>query len=517
MAKEDEGKFKDAFTLFDKNGDGTLEFDEFLALLRLGDENFAEDEARTLFGICDKDKNGHIDFQEFVEYLCSESPTTQQKEFKELVNAQIAEEEDEDPEAAAEEEAKTIVLSKSLALRTDASKALKESGGDWRKLTWRERLEAILALEESLEEEEVVKPGHSHLAHMRTQPDLTHTKLNDRSGPLSQEVEMKHAASISPADVKKPKTKPLAEKSQEELVDYSIHKYDLTFAGRDPDAVETLVNFKEHLKTAGDPMELVHVTKYIAKGTAGWVFLAEYKSSGSVVAMKLIRMTQAISGIKEWYVSKLLRDAGVKNVVYTAEKVCVLSRELAPPIIEEELRNAGPVPFYVCLLQDFMNGGTLEGLVEKGKMTPRMMFKALEDVASTLAVMHSKSVYHKDVKPENVLVDMHHDSVVAAKLCDFGSAEISGNAKDNSADDIRRFGVTLFSLATGEGWTKNRLIREKHENLIKRLAEAVKTKEPKEIMSDLPEALEQILSGKLTMAQVAEMMAVFTEALNEIK
>merc|ERR1712012_827759 len=105
------------------------------------------------------------------------------------------------------------------------------------------------------------------------------------------------------------------------------------------------------------------------------------------------------------------------------------------------------------------NGGTLEGLAKDGQLTPPMMFQALHEVAQTLAIMHSQGVQHRDVKPENVLVSMEGGTITAAKLCDFGSAEI-GDRPQSRADDVRRFGVMLFSVAMGEPWTENRLIHE---------------------------------------------------------
>lgn len=522
-----DAKLKDAFKDSDLNGDGLLSFDEFFELLKTGDPEFPEDEAETLFKAADKDASGAIDFNEFVDYIFDN------KDFGCFVESRQGSKRPAD--ADEEEDAKKLVLGVCVQVRNAASKAIRKEGGDWSKLTWKQRLEVVREREKSgvaadiqlnhakttkvlkFEEPEVdmddeKKPSsHPTFAHAKTTP-LIHAEEDDQKQPDSVKRDLSDSVGISSSkSVSSRKSgvsaaaMAIAEKTQEELVDYSIHKYDLNFAGRDPDATQTLLKFKEGLKTAGGPEEIVDIQKYIAKGTAGWVFLAERKSSGSQVAMKLIRMTQALSGVKEWYISKVLRRAGVKNIVYTDEMVCVLARDDAPPIIEEQLIDAGPVPYYMCLLQDFMNGGTLEGLAEKNKLPPRTMFAALEDVATTLSVMHEKSIHHKDVKPENVLVEMDGGELSAAKLCDFGSAEF-GNGAVGRADDTRRFGVTLFSLATGEGWTKNRLIREKHDALVERLRKSVESAK-QEAMRALPDVLQQILSGTLKMVQVAELMA----------
>merc|ERR1740130_739547 len=105
------------------------------------------------------------------------------------------------------------------------------------------------------------------------------------------------------------------------------------------------------------------------------------------------------------------------------------------------------------------------------------------------------------------------ETVVAAKLCDFGSAQV-GNDSKSCQDDIRRFGVTLFSVASGEGWTKNRLIREKHDALVERLGVAVASSDDPSVKR-LPQVLEQILSGSMSMAQVASVMEELGDAYDE--
>merc|ERR1711924_118763 len=129
-------------------------------------------------------------------------------------------------------------------------------------------------------------------------------------------------------------------------------------------------------------------------------------------------------------------------------------------------------------------------------------------------------IQHRDVKPENIMLQMDdenddgQETVTSAKLCDFGSAQI-GNDSNSCWDDIRRFGVTLFSVATGEGWTKNRLIRAKHDELVSRLTTAVAdSSDP--TMKRLPKVLEQILGGSMKMADVAKVMAEMAVLLHTV-
>merc|ERR1719375_1567558 len=300
-------------------------------------------------------------------------------------------------------------------------------------------------------------------------------------------------------------TSGIAGMSQPDLVNSSIRSEELDFANDCPTARSDLLALKMRLKSAGSPAEVLNIPKFIAQGTAGWVFAAERKGTGQRRALKIIRMTQVRSGLREWYISKLMRKAGITSVVLTDEDVYVLQKKAAPDVVKRQLENAGPVPYYACFVQEFMSGGTIEGLAQKGKLTPALLLKSLAAVSATLAAMHKQRVQHCDVKPENVLLQMEGGELSAAKLCDLGSAEL-GDDPRGRAEDVRRFGVTLFALATGEAWTKNQLIRAKHEDLIGRMRAAA-AGFPRGPMQRLPDALREILEASPSMARVAELMS----------
>jgi len=190
--------------------------------------------------------------------------------------------------------------------------------------------------------------------------------------------------------------------------------------------------------------------------------------------------------------------------VLADENVIVMPKEGSPPAVSEILSKAGPVPFYLGLCQEFMNGGSLEGDANEGKLSPKVLFTALADVAIALAGMHAVGVQHRDVKPENVMFAKKGTEIIAAKVCDFGSAEVGANPA-GEADDIRRFGVTVHSCVTMEEWTKNKLIREPHKDIIERLKEFVKANR-NPAYQKVPQVVEKILGGKMSMGQVAELM-----------
>jgi len=491
-------KLKEAYHRFDTDGNGKLTFDEFFTMLRLLNASWKEGDAQTLFQNCDQDLSGDMDFDEFVDYITGDD--SGQTLF--LLEKEHS-----------EEEAKEALLTKPHKVRAEASKRCKENGMDWRTMTWKSRLDAVVELEKGSAEDHA-----GRVAHAPCHDKASHFAAHEKPAEVAKEKAIEKAKSmpVMPTqppeevkEVKQAKAQPnrlktskfgIAGMDQEAIVKYSLSNDDLAFAGGDPQAEE----FKRFLMTAPGPLEDVNIIKFIAKGTAGFVFLAEWKESGERIAMKLIRMTQAASGVREWLVSKRCSEAGISNVVLTSPSVYVLQRDDATEVVWEQINGAGPVPYYMCMIQDLMPWGTLEDLAADGELSPAIMFQALDDVARTLAEMHDNNIMHKDVKPENIMLVMKDKVVTAAKLCDLGSSMLGDNAKAKQ-DDIRRFGVTIFSIATGEGWTKNRLIREKHDALIERLTEAVADAED-ENMKNLPDTLSKILDGGLSMKEVAEMI-----------
>ena len=48
----------------------------------------------------------------------------------------------------------------------------------------------------------------------------------------------------------------------------------------------------------------------------------------------------------------------------------------------------------------------------------------IQHLISALAYLHSHQIVHRDVKPENLLVEMDRNHVRCLKLCDFGLAQV---------------------------------------------------------------------------------------------
>jgi len=114
----------------------------------------------------------------------------------------------------------------------------------------------------------------------------------------------------------------------------------------------------------------------------------------------------------------------------------------------------------VHLLIEYVNGKTLDTI--KGLSIPRLV-QMFEKIASGLAHMHRRNVYHADLKPGNVMLSKTGE----VKIIDYGLAWIKGQSKGrvqgtpeymapeqahnqmvNERTDIYNFGATMYRLLT---------------------------------------------------------------------
>ena len=75
--EQPEAELRECFAMFDASGDGTLDEDEFLAVLPLLGEDVPEAVVPKLFAVIDADSGGTIDGSEFVRFMRLSNPTSE--------------------------------------------------------------------------------------------------------------------------------------------------------------------------------------------------------------------------------------------------------------------------------------------------------------------------------------------------------------------------------------------------------------------------------------------------------
>ena len=145
------------------------------------------------------------------------------------------------------------------------------------------------------------------------------------------------------------------------------------------------------------------IERELGRGGMGIVLLARDVALDRLVAIKLLPSHLAASAESR---QRFLREA---------RTAAGLSHPNIVPIHIVEER--GELVFFVM---GFVDGGTLRERVEQqGPLPPRLALKILQEVAWALAYAHQRGVIHRDVKPDNILIERATDR---ALVTDFGIA-----------------------------------------------------------------------------------------------
>jgi eukaryotic-like serine/threonine-protein kinase len=86
------------------------------------------------------------------------------------------------------------------------------------------------------------------------------------------------------------------------------------------------------------------------------------------------------------------------------------------------------------LVTELVEGDTLDGLIRDGVLSDREIGEIGADLCEALDHAHSRSVVHRDIKPQNVLVT--EEGEPHAKLMDFGVARITDAAALTAPGDV---------------------------------------------------------------------------------
>ncbi|KAL5265670.1 hypothetical protein ACHWQZ_G006406 [Mnemiopsis leidyi] len=194
--------------------------------------------------------------------------------------------------------------------------------------------------------------------------------------------------------------------------------------------IQTEVQVKDLPETFTHP-ERYKSFKYIGGGSFGQVVLARDSVRDCNVAIKRIFVQRY-----ENHVKNLLRD--VKNLL---REVAILQLAKNPQIVElqsiyMELQSENtPVAIYIVMKY------CGENLVEYMAMNTVSLddaAKIVYNIARGLNFLHKLEIYHRDLKPNNICIDLH-DKRFPAKIIDLGFAR----KKPQNTNEITRMVATV--------------------------------------------------------------------------
>ncbi|KAI9173086.1 Suppressor of Sensor Kinase (SLN1) [Blastocladiella emersonii ATCC 22665] len=153
--------------------------------------------------------------------------------------------------------------------------------------------------------------------------------------------------------------------------------------------------------------------RFLGGGTYGSVYMGIDLTSGELLAVKEIRIQDTAN------------FATLKQMV--ADEMQVM----------EQLSHPNVVQYYgievhrdkVYLFMEYVPNGTLSSIVDVGGLDERIIQRVTYQILLGLQYLHSKRIVHRDIKPDNILLDQNGN----IKLVDFGAAKMLSNQKTMAA------------------------------------------------------------------------------------
>jgi tRNA A-37 threonylcarbamoyl transferase component Bud32 len=197
----------------------------------------------------------------------------------------------------------------------------------------------------------------------------------------------------------------------------------------------------------------LQIIELIGQGGMGCVFKARQPGLNRFVALKLLPESLSQNPA---FAARFTREA---------QALAALNH---PNIVT--VHDFGQSGGFFYLLMEFVDGVNLRQALRGGHFTPEQALAVIPPICEALQFAHERGIVHRDVKPENLLLDKSG----RIKIADFGIAKIVGlpplladddaagtpryiapeqidspSAADHRAD-IYSLGVVLYEMLTGE-------------------------------------------------------------------
>ncbi len=152
-----------------------------------------------------------------------------------------------------------------------------------------------------------------------------------------------------------------------------------------------------------------NIIKQLGEGSSGKVFLVEHKDLAIKYALKVL--DSALSDHQR-FIDRFKREAEVLSK-FTHEGSI-------------HLRDFGKLDdgrYYMAM--DYCTGDVLKKIIERhGAFTVAESFDILLQILNVLDSAHESGIVHRDIKPDNIMLQYSQSEKIAVKVLDFGIAKI---------------------------------------------------------------------------------------------
>lgn len=242
------------------------------------------------------------------------------------------------------------------------------------------------------------------------------------------------------------------------------------------------------------------IKSVIGEGGIGTVFLCEDPSNGQRYALKTLRLRSLDSD----------KDSSIKRLINEGNAISQLNHPNIVNFIEFGYSGQGHdrLPYIVM---EYFNGMSLKHFLEGvQELSIEQKLSIISQVAEGLYAAHQHNICHRDIKPDNILVD----EKLKVKITDFGicylptsdvtrTSELMGSpgymapeyirfGLTDSAMDIYSLGVVTYELLLGKKPYDATTLTELMNKIVSGRPPA-----PVKIKDDFPHQLQRILAKML--------------------
>lgn len=154
--------------------------------------------------------------------------------------------------------------------------------------------------------------------------------------------------------------------------------------------------------------------RIIGKGTFSQVFKGLNSETDELVAIKKIELDNLDSNLlnRMEIEIKLLKEFSHPNIVEFKDFIKIITvKDNSPKII-------------AYLILEYCAGGDLHNYLKKGALSEITTKKFIKQLADGIAYLKSKNVFHRDLKPHNILLNGLYDTI---KITDFNFVKLIDN------------------------------------------------------------------------------------------